>query len=57
MDNGGYWKQLGEFPNFKEYKIQILMNNGIEINGSIQCHAAGTREDTFQKYDMTINMW
>lgn len=48
---------MGEFPNYKEYKIQILMNNGIEINGSIKCHAAGTAEDTFQKYDITINMW
>ena len=57
VDNGGYWKQIGEFPNYKEYKIQILMNNGIEINGSIKCHAAGTAEDTFQKYDMTINLW
>lgn len=57
VDNGGYWKQMGEFPNYKEYKFQIIMNNGIEINGSIKCHAAGNMEDTFQKYDMTINMW
>ena len=56
-ENGGYWKRIGEFPNYKEYKIQIIMNNGIEINGCVKCHSAGTIEDTFEKYDMTINMW
>jgi hypothetical protein len=56
-ENGGYWKQLGEFPNYKEYKLQIKLNDNIEINGSVKCHAAGTIEDTFKNYDITINMW
>lgn len=57
VENGGYWKQIYEFPNYKEYKFTIHMNNGIEINGSLKCHAAGTMEDTFSKYDMTITFW
>lgn len=57
VENGGYWKQLGEFPNYKEYKIRINMNSGIEINGSIKCHSAGTIEDTFKYYDITITLW
>lgn len=56
-ENGGYWKRLGEFPNYKEYKINIMMNNGVEINGSIKCHSAGTMEDTFSRYDMTLTLW
>lgn len=56
-ENGGYWKRLGEFPNYKEYKINIKMNNGVEINGSIKCHSAGTMEDTFSRYDMTLTLW
>lgn len=57
VENGGYWKRLGEFPNYKEYKIRINMNSGIEINGSIKCHSAGTIEDTFKYYDITITLW
>jgi hypothetical protein len=57
VENGGYWKQIGEFPNYKEYKFTIILNNGIEIGGSLKCHAAGTMEDVFEKYDMTITFW
>ena len=57
VENGGYWKQIGEFPNYKEYKFTIYMNNGIEINGSLKCHSAGTMEDTFSRYDMTITFF
>ena len=57
VEHGGYWKQLGEFPNYKEYKIKVNTNDGIEINGSLKCHAAGTIEDTFKYYDITITLW
>ncbi len=33
------------------------MNNGIEINGSLKCHSAGTIEDPFDRYDITITLW
>ena len=57
VENGGYWKQLGEFPNYKEYKIKVITNEGIEINGSLKCHAAGTIEDTFKYYDITCTFY
>lgn len=56
-ENGGYWKRAGEFPNYKEYKFNIELLNGVEINGSLKCHSAGTIEDPFDRYDVTINMW
>ena len=56
-ENGGYWKRAGEFPNYKEYKFNIQLTNGNEINGSLKCHTAGTIEDPFDRYDVTINMW
>ena len=52
LENGGYWKCYGEFPNYKEYKFTIQLNDGPIINGSLKCHAAGTMEDTFDKYDI-----
>ena len=57
VENGGYWKRAGEFPNYKEYKFTIILNNGIEINGSLKCHSAGTLENPFDSYDITITMW
>lgn len=57
VENGGYWKHVQEFPNYKEYKFTITLNNGIAINGSLKCHSAGTMEDPFERYDMTITMW
>ena len=57
-ENGGYWKRMGEFPNYKEYKFLITLNTeGIEINGSLKCHSAGTMEDTFSSYDITVTFW
>lgn len=57
VDNGGYDKRMGEFPNYKEYKMKVIMNDGIEINGSLKCNAAGTIEDTFKYYDITVTWW
>ena len=56
VENGGYWKRAGEFPNYKEYKFTITLNNGIVINGSLKCHSAGTLENPFGSYDITITM-
>lgn len=55
--NGGYWKPFGSFPNYKEYNLTIELFNGIEINGSLKCHAAGSMDDIFSKYDVTISFY
>lgn len=57
VENGGYWKQIGEYPNYKEYRFTITLLNNVEINGSLKCHAAGTMKDTFSRYDITVTMW
>jgi hypothetical protein len=56
-ENGGYWKRIDEFPNYKEFKVKITSTTGIEINGSLKCHTAGTIEDPFSLYDMTLTLW
>lgn len=56
-ENGGYWKRIDEFPNYKEYKVKITSTTGIEINGSLKCHSAGTLEDPFSRYDITLTLW
>lgn len=57
-ENGGYWKQIHEFPNYKEYKFSIYFpEDDFEINGSLKCHAAGTLENPFERYDITVTMW
>ena len=28
VENGGYWKPIGEFPNYKEYLITISLTDG-----------------------------
>lgn len=57
VENGGYWKPIGEFPNYKEYLITISLTDGGTINGSIKCHSAGTIEDTFKSYDITCELY
>jgi hypothetical protein len=57
VKNGGYVKDKDGTPMYKEYNFNIILTNGIEIGGSLKCHAAGTMEDAFEKYDMTITFW
>lgn len=57
VEGGGYQKGLGEFPNYKEYKFKIELYEGGEINGSLKCHAAGSMNDPFDRYDITITLY
>ena len=57
VNNGGYLKRAGEYPNYKQYDFKITTPDDIEINGVLQCHAAGSVEYPFDRYDMTIQMW
>lgn len=55
VEGTGYWKHIVEFPNYKEYKFSIEIE-GVFIRGSLKCHAAGTINDPFGKYDMTVEL-
>ena len=57
VNNGGYSETIDKFPNYKQYDFKIKLNNDIEIHGELKCHAAGTIEYPFDRYDITITMW
>jgi hypothetical protein len=57
VENGGYVKDKDGIPMYKEYLFNIVLNDNSEINGSLKCHAAGSVEDPFDRYDITITMW
>jgi hypothetical protein len=57
VNNGGYSERIDKFPNYKQYDFKIKLNNDIEIQGELKCHAAGTIEYPFDRYDITITMW
>ena len=54
VENGGYREHDGS--KWKEYNIEIETVDGI-IYGTVKCHAAGTVEDAFSRYDMTMVLW
>ena len=42
---------------YKEYTIDITTVYGTKISGTIQCHFAGTMENPYSSYDMTVNFY
>lgn len=52
---GRYHKQ--DSNAFKEYKLEIITNYGITLRGEIRCHFAGTMDNPYSAYDMTVNFW
>ena len=53
--NGGY-RSNGDGAQWKEYQVNILWH-GVEIHGTLNCHAAGTIEDPFSRYDMACVLY
>lgn len=59
MSSGVYHKYLNgsnDLP-YRTYKILINTTFGTKIGGEITCSAAGTMQDPFDRYDMTISLW
>jgi len=57
VKDGGYKKNSDSSGKRKEYNFEILDENKIAIAiGVIICSAAGTLEDPFSRYDITVNM-
>ena len=55
-DNGGYRKSKDGMSQWKQYKVEIYVK-GAEIpfmGGTLNCHAAGTVDDPFDTYDMSL---
>lgn len=56
VENGGYRENGG--GKWKEYLLSIQDEEGKEvIGGNLNAHAAGTVEDPFKAYDMTVVLW
>ncbi len=55
VKDGGYRENDG--AKWKEYLLLIRTPDGFEIHGTLNCHAAGTTEDPFERYDMSLVMW
>lgn len=55
VKDGGYRENDG--AKWKEYLLLIRTPEGFEIHGTLNCHAAGTVEDPFDRYDMSLVMW
>lgn len=56
VEDGGYRTTKDGLSKWKEYKIDIE-HGDIVIKGYLNCHAAGTIEDPFKYYDMTLVMF
>lgn len=53
--NGGY-RENNEGTKWKEYELQVDTVQG-PIFGNLNAHAAGSVEDPFNRYDITVTLW
>jgi len=42
---------------WKEYLLRIETPEGFEVKGILNCHAAGSMQDPFDRYDMSFVLW
>lgn len=53
--NGGYRTSKDGLSQWKEYEVEINSADGVkEISGTLNCHAAGSVKDPFDRYDMSL---
>lgn len=55
--DGGYKTSKDGTSQWKEYKVELETQEGIKLEGTLSCHAAGSVADPFDKYDMSLVMW
>lgn len=55
-DDGGYRKSKDGMSQWKQYKVEIFVKGSENpfMVGTLNCHAAGTVEDPFDTYDMSL---
>lgn len=57
VKDGGYRTSRDGMSQWKEYCLSIE-NEGRElVAGTLNAHAAGSVEDPFSRYDMTVVLW
>lgn len=66
VKDGGYRNSLGgntlytgrpDVSYWKEYLLTITSEDGVTVEGHLNCHAAGTFEDPFERYDMSLVLY
>ena len=57
--DGGYtdYDQTDNMPRSKQYYVNIIFDDGMNIDGYIKCMAAGTVSDPFSSYDTCMVLW
>lgn len=55
--NGGYKTSKDGTSQWKEYNVELSTKEGVTIGGTLSCHAAGSVEYPFDKYDMSLVLW
>ena len=55
-DEGGYCKSSDGMSQWKQYKVEIFIKGAEHpfMGGTLNCHAAGTVDDPFDTYDMSL---
>lgn len=56
-ENGGYRSSADGLSHWKEYTVEAETELGDTIHGTLNCHAAGSVEDPFSKYDMSLVLY
>lgn len=54
--NGGYKQNSAGDALWKEYQVEIEYD-GVIVKGILNCHAAGSVEYPFDRYDMSLQLW
>lgn len=64
--NGGYRNSLGgdtlhagghDVSYWKEYLLTVTSPEGVSVDGTLNCHAAGSVDDPFDRYDMSLVLY
>lgn len=60
MDNievyAGVYHKYDDVLPYRTYDFQITTQYGV-IDGQLTCHAAGSMDDKFKRYDMSVSAW
>lgn len=57
VKDGGYRTSNDGMSQWKEYCLSIEYRGKEILAGHLNAHAAGTMEDPFSRYDMTVVLW
>lgn len=58
VENGGYRSSNDGMSKYKEYLLEVVNADGKRVlGGHLNAHGAGTLENPFERYDMTVVLY